>query len=272
MAVIALHSAASGLSALSTQLDVISNNLANINTTAFKASRANFQDLFYIERKQPGVENLNGDASPIGLYVGLGTEISGTQKNFEQGARIDTGKPLDLMIEGMGFFQVEVEDDLGENGTAYTRAGNFTLNAEGQLVLASDNGRVLKPEISVGEGTLHDQITIGPDGRVLVREPGTGDVQEVGRIELATFINPAGLKEIGENLYVVTPASGDALTGGPGEGNFGRIQQASLEASNVEPVRELIDLIKTQRAFELNSQTIRAADDVLQQITSLKRR
>src|SRR5262249_53359635 len=141
MANIALQSAATGLSALNTKLDVIANNLANVNTTGFKASRANFQDLLYIERAQPGVENNNGDRRPTGLYVGLGVKVSGTQVDFTQGALITTGRDLDVAIEGEGFLKVKVEDSLGGGGVAYTRAGNFSLNRDGEIVLANDEGR-----------------------------------------------------------------------------------------------------------------------------------
>lgn len=271
MAVTALHSAATGLSALSTELDVIANNLANINTVGFKASRANFQDLMYIEKKQAGVENLNGDMRPMGLYVGLGTQISGTQKDFRPGDAIPTGRNLDIMIDGLGFFQVTIEDDLGPQGIGYTRAGALSLNDEGQLVLATDEGRILIDNISIGPSANIDSIEITSDGRVLVHEPGVEDPTEVGRITLALFINPAGLKEVGENLFVATAASGDPVQGNPAEDNFGRIQQRFLEGSNVEPITELVRLIKTQRAFELNSQAIRAADETLQQINRLRR-
>lgn len=270
MAVTALHSASTGLSALSTELDVIANNLANINTTGFKSSRANFQDLMYIEKKQPGVENLNGDIRPMGLYVGLGTEISGTHKNFEQGDAIPTGRNLDIMIDGLGFLKVSIESDRGPGGIGYTRAGNLIVNPDGELVLATDQGRRLEPPITVGTDTQFDQIEITQDGRVLIQEPG-GDPVEAGQINLAIFINPAGLKEIGENLFVETSASGTPVDRVPGEGNAGTLHQAHLEGSNVEPIKELVNMIKTQRAFELNGQVIRAADETLQQINSLRR-
>lgn len=269
MAVIALHSAASGLSALSTQLDVIANNLANINTQGFKGSRVNFQDLLYIERKQAGVENVNGDIRPLGLHVGLGTEVSGTHKMFTQGPAEQTGRELDVMIEGIGFLQVSVEDDLGIDGLAYSRAGNLALNADGELVLATDQGRRIEPGITIdGEFT---NIEFSEDGTVSVMRPG-GEIEEVGQLELASFINPAGLKEVGENLYVETAASGEPTVGTPTENGLGAVQQGFLEGSNVEPVRELVDLIKTQRAFELNGQALRAADEALQQINTLRRR
>ncbi|HWB19938.1 MAG TPA: flagellar hook-basal body complex protein, partial [Phycisphaerales bacterium] len=151
MAIVALYSASTALNALSTSLDVTAHNLANVNTDGFKASRVNFQDLLYTEKAQPGIENSNGDRRPTGLYVGHGTKISGTQLSFEQGTAENTGHPLDLMIEGDGFFQVKIEDDTGE-GIGYTRAGNFTVNQDGEIVLANDNGRRLEPGITIPEG------------------------------------------------------------------------------------------------------------------------
>jgi flagellar basal-body rod protein FlgG len=268
MATIALQSAASGLSALNTRLDVIANNLANTNTDGFKASRANFEDLLYIERRQPGVENANGDQRPTGLYVGLGVKVSGTQLDFAQGSPITTNRELDLFIDGQGFFQVQVQDELG-GGTAYTRAGNFTLNADGELVLANDQGRRLEPIIQIDDNVV--QTTIDQNGRVFVLRAGETDLEELGQLELATFVNPTGLRQIGENLYLESAASGPPIVGEPGTENRGRLRQGILESSNVDPTTELIDLIRTQRAFELNSQVIRAADEALTQIGQLRR-
>lgn len=269
MAIIALHSASTGLSALSTALDVIANNLANANTDGFKSSRANFQDLLYQERAQPGVENANGDQRPTGLYVGLGTKISGTQLNFEQGAAQITNRELDLMIDGEGFFQVQVEDDTSEDGIAYTRAGNFVRNAEGDIVLATDQGRRLIPNINVPPDTTG--ISISADGTVSITTAGSTTPEQLETIQLATFINPAGLKLIGENLFVPTAASGEVVIGDPLEEGRGAVRQGALEGSNVDPVVELVNLIKTQRAFELNSQSIQAADEALQTIGRLRR-
>ena len=269
MAITALHSAATGLSALSTQLDVISNNLANVNTDGFKASRANFQDLLYVEKAQPGVENANGDKRPTGLYVGLGVKVSGTQVDFSQGSLINTGQELDIAIEGKGFFQVQVENDRAPNGIAYTRAGNFTLNQDGELVLANDQGRRLEPNITIPDQV--ESISISADGRVLALVSGDSQAQEVGQIQLARFINPTGLKQIGENLYAETDASGTPTTSNPTENGLGLLRQSFVEGSNVNPTRELIGLIRTQRAFEMNSQTIRTADQALQTVAQLGR-
>ncbi|MFA9478999.1 flagellar basal-body rod protein FlgG [Phycisphaerales bacterium AB-hyl4] len=267
MAITALHSASTGLSALSTGLDVIANNLANINTTGFKGSRVNFEDLIYQEKAQPGVENANGDQRPTGTYVGLGTRVSGTQINFEQGDFVETGRQLDFALEGNGFFQVNILEDQG--GIGYTRAGNFFVNAEGDVVLGNTDGPRIEPPINVPDQTLRVQVT--NDGTVFAQVPGQVDPVEVGEIELAAFVNPAGLKAIGGNLYAETAASGPPINGQPGEGQFGTIIQGFLEGSNVNPVTELVELIKTQRAFELNSQSIQAADEALQVVSNLRR-
>jgi flagellar basal-body rod protein FlgG len=267
MAILALHSASTGLSALSTELDVIAHNLANVNTTGYKSSRVNFEDLLYEEKRQPGVENLNGDQRPIGLYVGLGVQVSGTQLDFMQGPEEETGRDLDVTIAGPGFFQVQIEDEVGE-GLAYTRAGAFALNSDGEIVLATDEGRRLEPNIVVPETAIG--ITIMADGTVTATLPDQNEPDEIGNIETATFVNPAGLRQIGANLYLPSDASGEAQIGTPTEGGRGRLIQGFLEGSNVEPVRELVKLIKTQRAFELNSQTIQAADEVLQNVGRLR--
>lgn len=269
MGVIAMQSASTGLRALNTRLDVIANNLANVNTEGFKTSRANFEDLLYIERAQPGVENNNGDQRPTGLYVGLGVKVSGTQQDFTQGPPVPSDNPLDLFIEGKGFFQVQVEADLGEGGIAYTRAGNFTLNSEGEIVLANSDGRRLEPNIQVPPDATG--IGVNKSGEVLVTLPGQSDPQPIGQIELAVFVNEAGLTQVGSNLWVESGASGPPITGEPSTQNFGRIDSGFLEGSNVDPARELIELIRTQRAFEMNSQSIRAADETLQSVAQLRR-
>jgi len=268
MALVALQSAATGLSALNTEMDVIANNLANVNTDGFKASRTNFQDLLYQEKRLPGVENANGDLRPTGLYIGLGVKVSGTQLNFEQGAPLHTGRSLDMLIDGDGFFQVSVEDDRGVNGLGYTRAGNFALNRDGEIVLANDQGRRLEPVITVPEDTI--EIDITADGRVYALQPGEADPTEVGQIELAVFVNPQGLKQIGENIFVETEGSGPPIVGEPAQSNIGTIQNEFLEASNVDPTMELIELIRTQRAFEMNSNVIRAADETLRAVANLR--
>lgn len=268
MAIIALNTAATGLQAQETALDVIANNLANSNTVGFKASRANFQDLLYQERKLPGIENREGDRRPIGLYVGLGTKVTGTQLDFSLGSAMETGRPLDLLIDGQGFFQVEIEDDIGD-GIGYTRAGDFVLNQDGEVVLASDQGRRLIPNITIPEDA--SDISISTDGIVSVQLPGQVDPVIVDTIQLATFINPAGMRQMGENIYIPSAASGDPSVGDPGQDGRGVLRQNFLEGSNVDPVTELVSLIRTQRAFEYNSQAFQAADEALQTIGNLRR-
>ncbi|MCB9838826.1 MAG: flagellar basal-body rod protein FlgG [Phycisphaeraceae bacterium] len=268
MAILALHAAATGMTALSTKLDVTANNLANVNTDGFKGSRVNFQDLLYVEKSQPGVENANGDQRPMGTYVGLGVKTSGTQLDFRQGPVIATDRELDIMIEGDGFFQIQVGADEAPNGIAYTRAGNFTTNENGEIVLATDTGRRLEPVITIPNNV--DGISISIDGRVSVLQPGATQPSEIGQIQIADFANPSGLKQIGENLYIETAATGPALTGEPAQQQFGGLRQGLLEGSNVDPTMELISLIRTQRAFEMNSQSIRTADEVLRQVAALR--
>lgn len=268
MALIALHSASTGLSSLNTELDVTANNLANVNTTGFRASRVNFQDLLYLERAVPGTENANGDERPTGVYVGLGVQVAGTQLSFEQGSILPSpGRPLDIAIEGDGFFKVQIEPDRA-GGFAYTRAGHFTLNADSEIVLASDVGRRLEPVITIPPEAT--KISVASDGTVnFVDQAGTNQV--AGQIQIANFINPAGLAQIGETLLVPTEASGPEILANPGEEGMGHLLGGFLEASNVDPTRELISLIRTQRAFEMNSQVIRAADETLQAASQLRR-
>lgn len=268
MAILAMQSAATGLKALNTRLDVIANNIANVNTEGFKTSRVNFEDLLYIERAQPGVENNNGDQRPTGLYIGLGVNTSGTQQDFDQGAPVPGTSPLDMMIQGRGFFKVRVEDSLG-GGFAYTRAGNFTTNADNELVLANSNGRRLEPGITLSDDAI--SVMVDPSGQVWENVPGNTQPQLAGQVELSVFVNPTGLAQVGENLWVESAASGPPIDGVPGEQNHGSILGGFLEGSNVDPARELIELIRTQRAFEMNSQSIRAADETLQSIAQLRR-
>lgn len=268
MAIIALHSASTGLRALSTQLDVISNNLANANNDGFKASRVNFEDLFYQQRQQPGIQNSNADVRPTGIAVGLGTRISGTQLDMTQGSPVETGRKLDVYIEGNGFLQVRTLQTQGD-GLAYTRTGKLFVNADGDLVLNSSDGFKLDPPINVGQNTT--DIDISNDGRVFATLPGQTEPSEVGQIQLATFVNPQGLRQIGGNLYQRTDASGQATLSNPGSDTAGTLREGFVEASNVDPVTQLVDLIKTQRTFELNSQSIQAADQMMQQVANLRR-
>jgi len=269
MTIMAMNTSATGLQALSGKLDVIANNLANVNTVAFKRSRVNFEDLLYQVRRQPGVENNLGNVTPAGVEVGTGVKISSTQLNFQSGSMDVTNQKLDLAIEGNGFFKVEIYPDMGPNGIGYTRAGNFFVNKNGELVIGNSNGFRLEPAINIPENAT--DITIGSDGKVMVNTPNDPEPQEVGQITLTRFVNPAGLLAKGQNVYVETAASGTPIDGNPTDEGFGQILQGSLEASNVEPVKELVDLIQTQRSFELNSQSIQAADDMLRVISSMRR-
>jgi len=268
MAFSAMNASATGLNSLSTSLEVLANNLANTNTDGFKSSRVNFQDLLYMEKRQPGIENDLGEISPTGLYVGVGTRVSGTQLNFEQGAAVNTSKPLDVTIGGEGFFVVQVEDTWTD-GLAYTRAGNFALNANRELVMANTNGRRILPPIEVPYDVPESAIVITNDG--LVQVSRGSEFEEIGQLELAYFANPAGLQPVGENLYVETVASGEVSVGIPTEDNLGNLIQFHLEASNVDPVTELVSLIETQRAFEMNSQALKTADEMQQSVTNLRR-
>ena len=266
MSYIALNTAATGMTACSTSLDLIANNLANASTTGFKSSRANFEDLYYQELAQPGLPAGDATQRPTGLYVGLGTQISGTQLDFAQGPAEPTGKPYDIMIEGDGFFQLQVPESLGD-GIGYTRAGNFTLNENGQMVLANSAGYLLEPPITIPENAL--TVSIAQNGVVTASIPGQTDPVDCGTILLARFVNPAGLASVGNNTYIQTEASGEPLELQPNEDGAGALLQSSLEASNVDPVTELVSLIKTQRNFEMNSQVIQAANETLQNITNL---
>ncbi len=271
MGISAMHAAATGMKALDTKLNVVANNLANINTTGFKRSRTNFEDLFYQIRREPGARDSNNEPAPTGIQVGLGVLVSGTQPDFGQGAIDPTNNKMDMAIDGEGFFQVRTYYN-GDETVAYTRAGNFTRNANGNLVLANSEGSLLDPPISIPEDAARDSISIGRDGRVSLLQYGGGNQPtEIGQIELARFVNPEGLKSVGKNLWVETEASGQPVTGNPQQDGLGGLVQGNLEGSNVDPVRELVDLIFTQRGFELNSQAIQSADESLRVVTNLRR-
>lgn len=270
MAVQALNTAATGLRALSTKIDVTANNLANVETTAFKASRVNFEDLMYVTIKQPGAQNAAGDVAPSGIFVGLGVKMSNTQLNTEQGSLENTGRQLDVAISGPGFLQVRLPDTLAE-GQGFTRNGNFFLNRDGDLVVGMGDGYRIEPPINIPPGVPEKDITISSDGTVSYIEPGTTTSTEAGRLRMYLFPNPQGLSLLGGSIYVKTDASGEAIEANPGEDGAGTTQSTFLEGSNVDPVKELISLIKTQRAFELNSQTIETADKALQTISNLRR-
>jgi flagellar basal-body rod protein FlgG len=266
MTLSALHSAATGMEAYEFNLDTIANNLANAGTTAFKRSRVNFEDLFYQHFKLPGAQDANGQFTPVGIHLGLGVRTAGVETDHREGSLLETGGKLDMAIVGDGFFQLQ--DPNGQ--IVYTRAGTFTVNADGAIVMASaDIGRLMEPNITVPPGTT--DISISGDGVVSVLEPPNQTPTNLGQIQTVKFVNPQGLIQLGENLYGVTDASGSPQVGTPGTEGRGQIRQGFLEASNVEPVRELIDLIKTQRNFELNSQVVQVADQLLQLVANLRR-
>lgn len=270
MSLAAMHAAATGMEALDTKLNVVANNLANINTVGFKKSRVNFEDLLYQTLREPGMRDYEDRPVPHGIQVGLGVRVSGTQLDFSPGPIDPTDRKLDLAIGGEGFFQVRTVYN-GEELVAYTRAGNFVRNADGDLVLANSEGSILDPPINIPDNVPESGIVIANNGRVAVRQEGASQLMEVGQIELARFVNPEGLLSIGKNLYIETDASGMPITGNPLEDGLGDLMQGLLEGSNVNPVRELVDLIFTQRGFELNSQSIKSADEALRVVSNLKR-
>jgi flagellar basal-body rod protein FlgG len=266
MAITALHTAATGMQALSTKIDVIANNIANAETVGYKSSRANFQDLYYQLRAQPGVQTSESTFSPLGHQLGLGVAVSNTQLLFRQGSPMQTGNPLDVMITGDGFFQVE----LPGGGTGYTRAGNFVRNADGELVLGNSIGYRLKDSPTIPEGVASDRIGVTADGRVFATLPD-GTQQEFGQIQLARFVNPSALIQNGANIYLQSAASGEPVEGIPGSEGFGTLLGGTLELSTTEAVTELVELIKTQRVFQMNSQSIESADQALQVLANLRR-
>ena len=258
-----LWTAATGMQAQTSNIDVISNNLANVNTSGFKRSRADFQDLLYETVRPAGTSTAGGSEVPTGIQFGHGTRTVATQKIFMQGNFQHTQNELDMAIEGDGFFQItQANGDI-----AYTRAGNFKIDSEGRLV--SPDGLLMEPEITIPVDAM--AVSIGTDGEVSVLQPGSTAPVVVGNIELADFVNPAGLQSIGRNMYLQTAASGDPTTGTPGVDGFGTIAQGYLEMSNVSVVDEMVNMITAQRAYEINSKAIQTADDMLQIVNSLKR-
>ncbi len=258
-----LWTAATGMQAQTVTIDIISNNLANVNTAGFKRSRADFQDLLYESMKPPGVTSTSGAEVPTGIEIGHGTRLVSTQKLFTQGDFKQTENQLDMAIEGDGFFQVI----LPNGDIAYSRAGNFKIDSEGRIV--TPDGFLMEPEISIPTDSM--AISISTDGTVSVIQAGQTEPVQVGNIELARFTNPAGLKSIGRNMFLPTEASGDAVTGTPGEDEYGTIAQGFLEMSNVSVVDEMVKMITAQRAYEINSKAIQTSDEMLQAANNLKR-
>jgi len=266
MAIQSLYTAATGMKAMDTKLDVISNNLANIGTVAFKRSRANFEDILYQIRELPGLRGGLDEFLPMGKQVGIGAQLSGTQQEFTQGSMNQTDQPYDLAIQGDGFFQVQALVD-GVEQTVFARAGNFTLDANGQLVLGNLPGARLEPTITIPQDAV--EVAISQQGLVSARVSGATEFQDVGQIELARFINNVGLLQLGNNMFQQTDASGPPILANPGNDGLGILIQGSLELSNVDPVKELVELIRTQRSFELNSQSIQTADQTLDTLHQL---
>ncbi|MFN3726492.1 MAG: flagellar basal-body rod protein FlgG [Allosphingosinicella sp.] len=251
----ALHVARTGLDAQSARMRVIANNLANVNTTAFQRERAEFQTLSYQTLRAPGAASSGDNRYAIGLSLGTGVQMTGTARVATAGSLNSTDNPYDLAIQGDGYFQIQRPDGT----TAYTRAGNFQVSPEGQLV--TGDGFPVMPDIRIPEGA--SSVTISADGKVSAMVAGETEATEVGQIELARFVNPAGLLPLGDNLYQSTQASGEPQVGAAGQEGRGVIRQGMLEGSNVNVVQELVDMIETQRAYEVNSKMVSATDEML---------
>ncbi|OGP70070.1 MAG: flagellar basal-body rod protein FlgG [Deltaproteobacteria bacterium RBG_13_47_9] len=257
-----LFTAATGMSAQQIEQDVIANNLANVNTMGFKKSRANFQDLMYQIYSKAGATSSTGVQLPAGIEIGMGVKPISTQKIFSQGDYQQTGNPFDWAIEGDGFFQL----DDGDGGTAYTRAGSFKINKDSNI--CNSEGLLLTPALSVPQGTV--VITVDKSGQVTATD-SKGTMTQIGQLQIATFINPAGLSSAGRNLYSKTDASGEASVGNPGIEGKGTISQYFLEMSNVNVIDEMVKMITGQRAYEINSKSVQTADAMLGIVNSMKR-
>jgi len=258
----ALSTAATGMEAQQTRLDVTANNMANVSTTGFKKSRSEFQDLMYQTLRAPGGATGTNSVNPTGVQVGMGVRTVATQRMHEQGMPVQTGNALDVAIEGPGFFRLTMPT----GDWAYTRDGSFKRDMGGRLVNA--DGYPLDSDIQIPPDA--ETIVIAADGLVTAKMPGSTTPVELGQIELTNFANPAGLSANGRNLYFETASSGNPIAGQPGSEGVGTLAQNQLESSNVQIVEEMIDLISGQRAYEINSRVIRAADEMLQQTANLK--
>jgi len=253
--------AKTGLDAQQTQIDVISNNLANVSTNGFKRSRAVFEDLLYQTLRQPGAQTSQQTQLPTGLQLGTGVRPVAATRVFTQGNLQQTGNSLDLAVSGQGFFQVQMPD----GSTGYSRDGAFHVDLNGQLV--TSNGFAVLPAITIPAGAIG--ITVGQDGTVSVKQASSVSPVQVGTIQLANFINPAGLSAHGQNIYLETTASGSPTTGAPGANGLGVLNQGYVETSNVNVVEELVNMIQTQRAYEINSKAIQTSDQMLQKLSQL---
>ena len=250
-----------GLDTQQTQMDTIANNLANVSTSGFKRSRAVFQDLLYQTLRQPGGQTSQQTQLPSGLQIGTGARPVATERIFTQGNLQQTGNDKDVAINGNGFFQVLMPDGT----TAYTRDGSFQVDSNGQLVTSA--GYPVQPAITIPATAL--TMTVGRDGTVSVTLPGSPALNQIGSLQLATFLNPAGLESKGENLYVETAASGTPNTTAPGVNGAGTLTQGYVETSNVNVVEELVNMIQTQRAYEINSKAVQTSDQMLQRLSQL---
>jgi len=259
----ALWTAASGMQSQQTNIDVIANNLANVNTTGFKKSRADFQDLMYQNQKTTGSPSTNTTQVPTGIQIGLGTRLAAVTKLFTAGSLTQTGNSLDMAIQGNGFFQVLMPDGT----TSYTRAGAFKQDSQGRIV--TSDGYPLLPEIVIP--TNATTVNVGNDGTVSITQPGQSAPSNIGNIQLAQFPNPAGLAALGQNLFQQTESSGNATTGTPGQTGLGTVSQGFLEMSNVDVASEMVNMIVGQRAYEINSKAVQASDEMLQTANNMKR-
>ncbi|MGE0791182.1 MAG: flagellar basal-body rod protein FlgG [Sandaracinaceae bacterium] len=257
----ALRSAASGMIAQETHIDTIAHNMANVGTTGFRRQRAEFQDLIYQNVRAPGGRTGDGGTLPTGIQIGQGTRTVSTEFMHTQGALQSTGNPLDLAIEGEGFFQVTRQG--GE--VAYTRAGNLKLDNNGRLVTV--DGLPIEPSITIPQDAT--SITVSPDGTISVTQPGSSQTMELGQLQIARFPNPGGLQALGRSMFRPSAASGQPLVAQPGQEGTGQLSQGFLEGSNVEVVNEMIDLISSQRAYEINQRVIQASDEMLRKTTDV---
>ncbi len=260
----ALHTAATGMMAQELNVQVISNNIANMRTTGYKRQRAEFQDLLYEQVTRVGTQtSAQGNILPAGIELGSGVKTVGTPRLMSQGELTQTSKDFDLAIRGEGFFKILLPD----GRTAYTRDGSFELDAQGRLVTAQ--GNLVQPGITIPQNAT--SVSVNNQGQVMVTQPGSNTSSQVGQIELSLFVNKAGLQSMGDNLYLETPASGTPQNGNPSTEGFGNLQQGYLEQANVEAVSEISDLIAAQRAYEMNAKVITAADQMLSATSNLMR-
>ena len=257
-----LYIAATGMNAQQTNLDVISNNLANVSTTGFKSSRAVFQDLLYQTTRQPGASSTDTTQLPSGMQLGTGVQEVATERLYSQGPMTQTQQAKDLAINGNGFFQIQMPDGT----TSYTRDGSFQQDSNGVLVTAS--GYPVQPQITIPQNAT--SFNVGSDGTVTITTPANPNATQIGSIQLANFINPDGLQALGQNLFAETSSSGTPQVGQPGLNGLGSLQQGYVEASNVNVVQELVNMIQTQRAYEINSKAVETSDQMLQKLTSIQ--